>query len=113
MVRPHTRIVVCSRCSAVKRRGTSSNHCLAFSIGRPRRLRSSISKSLSCCSIVSSDISSSAPPLPLLSLVVLIVVLLGPHHVESRGALALGPVSLFCRRPLRDLRVERLHFDIE
>src|SRR5690349_14415458 len=102
IVRPHTRIVVCSRWSAVNVRGTSSNHCLAFSTGRPRRLRSSRSNSASCASIASSDIGS----VFFGSFVVLMSVLfLGSraNDVERRGALDLGSVGLDKRLEVLDL----------
>src|SRR6266566_4768783 len=114
IVRPHTRIVVCSRWSAVNVRGTSSNQCFWPSTGRPRRLRSSSSNCLSCASMASSEVGSRSAPL--LSFVVLILVFplaLGPHHVEGRGALRLGPVCIVLCRPLGDLRLERLHFVVQ
>src|SRR3954464_15351180 len=107
IVRPDTRIVVCSRCSRVNSRGTASNQCFAVSTGRPRRLRSSISNFLSSASIASRDIESRLEPPSLF--VVLIVFsfssssVLGPHHVESRRLLHLRLVGCIGLAPHGDL----------
>src|SRR5882672_10812209 len=109
-------MVVCSRCSRVNVRGTASNHCVALSTGRPRRLRSSISNCFSSASIAS--MLSGSRLLPLLSLVVLIrfspeIRRSLPHHVEGLGPLGLGPVGVICRFPRRHLLVEGLDLAVE
>src|SRR5688572_21683985 len=114
IVRPDTRIVVCSRWSRVNVRGTSSNHCLAASVGSPRRLRSSISNCFSSASIASIDIESRL--LPFFSFVVLIlfswpsVVL---NYVAGGGALGFGFVGLVGSAPHGDLLGERLDLAVQ
>src|SRR5215813_8031366 len=114
IVRPDTRIVVWSRWSRVNVRGTSSNQCLAPSIGRPSRLRSSISNCFSSASIAS--MLSASRLLPLLSLVVLMgspgdwLVL---HYVEGRRPLGLGPVGFVGGPPCGHALVERADLAVE
>src|SRR5437868_14177990 len=104
VVRPETRIVVCSRWSRVNSRGTASNQCFAVSTGRPRRLRSSISNFLSSASIASRDMESRFPP-SLLFVVLMFVSpgSLGTHHVEGRRLLGLGFVRQVGLSPHGDL----------